>query len=348
MHHETSMMLGLVGVMKRKLAMFIMCISPAVYAGGDIDGVQVAWDNDLWAKGKTDRWYTNGIRLTWTYSSPPESVLSSAYLRASNWLLLDGLQPTLSYTIGQSMYTPRDIKLPQPPLDDRPWGAYLYFGITAHGEKQPNQFRSTELKIGVTGKGAFGEPVQKFVHQVVSSDAPQGWNQQLRPRLGIQISHARVQRLGDTLEHDKFAFQLGWGAATGTLRTHANLGAAVIFGLLKGQNTPLLMGNEGDFVVQDFNGSRKHLRTPFTFLSANITGVAYNYFIEGSTPYGKSKIKPRHSYATLSVGFSIPIGEKFRAVYTQSVRSPEFDGAVAPYTRGQRQRWGTFELNWAL
>lgn len=334
--------------MRLMLIIAFLFFSPVARAGDKIDGLQVAWDNDLWAKGKTDRWYTNGIRFTWTYDSQPENALSVAYLKAGKWLLLDGLQPTLSYTVGQSMYTPRDIKLPQPTVDDRPWGAYLYFGITAHAEKQPNEFRSTELKIGVTGKGAMGEPVQKLVHRVVSSDVPQGWDQQLRPRLGIQLSHARVYRHGDTDLGDKFAFQLGWGAATGTLRTNANLGAAVIFGLLKGQNTPLLMGNEGDFVVQDFSASRKHIKAPFAFLSANVTGVAYNYFLEGSTPYGEAKIKPRHSYTTLSVGFSLPISDKIRLVYTQSVRSAEFDGAVMPYTRGQKQRWGTFELNWAL
>ena len=100
--------------------------------GGDkVAGWQLAWDNDSWGKAKTDRWYTNGIRLSWTFNKPPTNSFTKFLLESSRIGLWHGAEPSLSYSVGQLMYSPQNISLSAPQPRDRPWGAYLYFGATS-------------------------------------------------------------------------------------------------------------------------------------------------------------------------------------------------------------------------
>jgi lipid A 3-O-deacylase len=330
------------------VALALLAAQPCLADGDDVQGYQLNWDNDLWARGRTDRWYTNGVRFSWSYDKPPTTQAMRLLREGSKWFLWDEAEPSLSYSVGQSMYTPRDIRVAEPQLEDRPWGAFLFGSATAHAMRK-REFRATELKVGVTGPGALGEQAQKFVHRVTESEPPQGWHQQLKSRLGVQLSHSRVYRIGDTEAGDWFGFQYGWGATVGTLRGHANLNVAMTIGGLTGENAPLLIGNEGDFVVQDFK-NRPQYRHPYGFLAANVTGVSYNYFLEGRTPYGKARLEPHRSYTMFSAGFSLPLDRYFsgrwpRVVYTQSVRTAEFRTDTLDRNEA-RQRWGTLTLNW--
>ncbi|MCW5637092.1 MAG: lipid A deacylase LpxR family protein [Rubrivivax sp.] len=336
--------------MKAALALAAAVFAASTAHADDFAGKQISWDNDLWAKGRTDRWYTNGLRMTWTYDTEPRLEPTRRFREASRWLLWEGARPSLGYGIGQAMYTPRDIERSDPQFADRPWGAFLYASLSAHAENPSDsrdEFRATEVKYGIAGRYAMGEPLQKLVHQVVDSPEPRGWDQQVRTRIGLQLTHARVYRIGDRPLNDMLGLQVGFGGAVGTLRTHANLNAALMFGDLKGSNAPLMIGNEGDFVAQDF-AKRAQYSRPFAFVAVNGTAVAYNYFIEGRTPYGRSAIEAKRSYTMVVAGVSLPLQRLWaclpRLVYTQTSRSSEFrnrDGG-----KEARQRWGTFTLNW--
>ena len=320
-------------------------------ADGEIAGWQVSWDNDVWGKANTDRWYTNGLRLTWTYNKPPTSAVSRGLLEGSKWLLWDGAEPTLSYSLGQTMYTPRDITRSDPQPADRPWGGFLFSSITAHAYRV-DEFRATEIKYGVVGRYALAEHAQKFVHKYITkSSPPMGWDQQLKSRPGLQLSHTRVHRLGDLLANDRVGFQFGWGVATGTLRTHANLSVAAMVGDLSGKNAPVLVGNEGDFVVQDFN-NRPQFSKLFAYFAASVTAVAHNHFLDGKTPYGYSDVERKKSYTMVTGGISIPlqkwINESWpRLVYSQTSRSAEFSSPSIGQDE-RRQHWGNLALHWDL
>ncbi len=342
----------------KTLALLCLMGSFAAHAETDtyqLSGFQINWDNDLWARGHTDRWYTNGIRATWAFETAPSSPLSKSYRDWSKWLMWDGVDPSMSYTVGQSMYTPSNITIAAPQPNDRPWGAYLYYGMTAHayepsGDK--NEFRVTELKMGITGKNALGENAQSAVHKLISSSHPEGWDNQLKERLGVQLTHARVYRFLDLPSNDYVGAQLGWGVATGTLRTHGNVNAAAVVGNLKGKNAPLLVGNEGDYVVQDFN-NREQFKYPFAFVAASLTGVVSNYFIDGETPYGRSNIKRKAGYTVFQWGVSLPLSEWIgpgfpRLVYAQSTRSPEFSSPLLSNRKEGWQRWGTLTAYWDI
>ena len=83
-------------------------------------------ENDLFYN--TDRNYTNGVRVSWLSAEDktPEWVLR---LADKFPLFPVGKAVRASYAVGQNMYTPEDITLRDPPLDDRPYGGWLYGSV---------------------------------------------------------------------------------------------------------------------------------------------------------------------------------------------------------------------------
>lgn len=322
-------------------------------------GSQLNWENDAWVPSHTDRWYTNGTRYSWTYRvNDPDSTLGRMGAAIGQYAMGISEIPTLTYTVGQTMYTPRDITVATPQPNDRPWAAFLYVGITGSHNDGNGSFSSADLKLGYTGQAAQGEITQSAVHRLINSPQPMGWANQIEPRLGVQLSYARVRLLKQDLLKDRLGLQFGWGGAIGTLRTYANANATLVVGKLGnlggGRAPPVLIANEGDFVVQDF-GNNAVYRQPFAYLSLGANTVAYNHFISGTTPYGTSNLKHLPLVAVAQAGVSLPLdvwfnphlGRRYlpRLVIALNARSSEFEviGSNAP---GGVQRWGSFTLNW--
>lgn len=97
------------------------------------------------------------------------------------------------------------------------------------------------------------------------------------------------------------------------------------------------------------------IKRAYGYLSLGATAVAYNYFINGSTPYGASNISPLPGYLSAQIGISLPLAtwaakqwganDWPRLVYALTVRSSEFETSTSGPI-GPPQRWGTFTLNW--
>lgn len=332
-------------------ALFASLSGPAL-AEDEVRALQLAWDNDVWGRGSTDRWYTNGLRASWSWQQPPDVGVVRRMVKALRPLVggQGSEAPVVSYGIGQTIYTPRDIRVATPQPFDRPWGAMLYGSLTVHGEGR-DDYASLELKLGTTGRAALGRPAQAGVHRYITkSDEPMGWHGQLKARPVLQASYAQVWRWGQWDARDWFSFQVGMGGAVGTVRTHANVNAALLLGDLSGgANPPLLIANEGDFIGIDTHRRPLNARL-HGFLAVAYTGVAYNYFLEGETPYGRSRITPRRSHRSLQAGLSLPLQSVFgacapRLVLTHTVRSPEFDSRLLGRDEGT-QRWGAFAMTW--
>jgi lipid A 3-O-deacylase len=323
------------------------CIALPTSAADGLQGRQFQIENDRFSRVKPDdRWYTNGFRFSWTYKTPPAFPHTRLLKEGANLLLGGEPDWTPTYTFGQTMYTPQNIASADPPRGDRPWGAFLYGAFSAH-RYDSNWFRVVDLKLGATGRAALGGPVQKAVHRVVDATEPLGWHQQLRPRAGVQLSYAAVQRLSTFLDN-RVAVQWGAAGALGTIRTYGTVGASVLVGDLRGPVSPVFIGNEGDFVIQDFNNRTQHAK-PFAYAALAYTGVGYNYFIEGRTPYGRSEIEPRRGYRTVQWGISVPLRQlregrsALRLVFAQSTRTAEFNSNAG--IREPLQRWGTITLH---
>ena len=336
----------------------VEALTPVFSEKNRLAGSQISWDNDAWVFGHTDRWYTNGTRYSWTYhANDPDSTLGRMGAAIGKYAMGIAQTPTLTYTVGQTMYTPRDITVATFQPDDRPWAAFLYMGVTGSHNNGEGSFSTADLKLGWTGQPALGEGTQETVHRVIGSPRPAGWATQLDTRLGVQLSYAKVtlfpQSPQNALFKDRLGFQLGWGGAVGTLRNYANANATLVLGDLAGNTAPpMLIANEGDFVVQDF-GNLQVYKKPFFYLSVGVNAVASNYFISGPTPAGTANVKHLPWVGMAQFGASIPLNAWLnqsraywpRLVYAINLRSAEFETIGTPRL-GAVQRWGSLTLNW--
>jgi hypothetical protein len=150
--------------------------------------VSLRWENDTF--GDTDHFYTNGAGLAVSHTGP-------------SWAdpLFDLLpwrdnRRTVSYALGQAMFTPDDTSRVIPDPTDRPYAGVLAFSLGLDAD-QPNRYDGLRLILGVVGPASGAEDVQKQVHRIISSDIPQGWDSQLHnePLLNINYEHRRRFRL---------------------------------------------------------------------------------------------------------------------------------------------------------
>jgi hypothetical protein len=109
---------------KNKIASKIIIFLTAVYAKSifaqdptsaeenRVRAIHVTWDNDRFVKGGTDQWYTNGFRVDWTYERNPKNSAASLLASGVDALNDNGPNRSISYSVGQLLYTPKTLGNP--------------------------------------------------------------------------------------------------------------------------------------------------------------------------------------------------------------------------------------------
>ncbi len=192
-------------------------------------------DNDLFAN--TDKDYTNGARLSYITDdrkrsdfTDMEAWLASVQRRAPD--VITGFyspeEPVYNYGVSltQLMFTPNDFNAFEPPPGEHPYVGWLALGFSLHA-KDSNAINSVELSLGLTGKNAFAETTQDFVHSVRDIPKFNGWDSQVPSELTLNLFFTQKRRLfrdapSDTLfSIDGFS---QWGLALGNYKTAFDFG----------------------------------------------------------------------------------------------------------------------------
>lgn len=276
-------------------------------------------ENDLF--NNADSHYTNGVRAAWL--SAPGRTQDWALRMARRFPLfpVNGIVRT-SYAVGQNMYTPEDTDLRNPPLEDRPYGGWLYgsVGLTAETGQQLDQL---ELTVGVVGSASLAEQTQKFVHELVNADEPHGWDTQLKNEPGVILSYTRSWRslVAESLLGVPFDLTPHAGGALGNVFTYANAGVMLRYG----KDLPLDYGppriqpsvpGSGFFLPQHGFG---------WYLFSGIEGrvVARNIFLDGNTFRDSRSVDKELLVGDLQFGIVITWRD-LRLSYTHVLRTREF------------------------
>ena len=288
--------------------------------------ITILFENDLFYH--TDRDYTNGVQLAWT--SP---VLSS-----EDWAVnLANKLPFFSYTsevrkvyaLGQDIFTPSDISLKNPPLDDHPYAGYLYGELGVLG-KTPGEngawdrLDQVELQFGVVGPAALGEETQKFIHGIFNDTKPEGWATQLRNEPALLFEYERSWRfrqplfLGLELQADPHL-----GAALGNVYIFANAGAMARIGF----NLPDDFGPPridpslpGSYY---FEPQKEGAFGAYAFVGVDGRAVAHNIFLDGNTLQDSRHVDKNIFVGDLDYG-AVLAWNRFRLTYTHVFRTREF------------------------
>lgn len=313
--------------------------------------LSIYFENDLFTG--TDRYYTNGFKLSWT-SSDLEKYADSPY--ASGLLPLTDripyinspdFQKNLAFTIGQNIYTPDNTEATERLENDRPYSGWLYLGL-GFIWKNAEVRNSLILNVGVVGSWSYAEEAQRLVHETRGLAVPRGWDNQLHNELGVEAVYERSWRWP---KHERrvgfdWEFLPHIGAALGNVHTYANLGGEFRFGL----NLPDDFGTAGispaSTTSTPVERGQRAERSRFDlglylFARADGRAVARNIFIDGNT-FGHSASADRKPLvADLTVGASMNIHDT-KVTYAVTYRTEEFDA------QKEGQLFGSVTINVAF
>ncbi len=315
------------------------------------------FENDLFAN--MDRFYTNGIKLSWV--SPDMKwfqdleFLRQDHLpaRAANgfiellpWSGDKNRQRNLSLSVGQLMFTPRDISRTDLIREDRPYAGWLY-GSAAFHSKTYRRLDTFELQAGFTGPWSLAQEAQDLVHEVRGIDQARGWDNQIDTELGVALVYDRRQRV---LPRRDFFRQWGVdaiahaGGAVGTVFTHASAGMEARLGwnlptdfgtgIIRPAGEVNMPTDTRDPRYQGQGGSMS------AYLSAAVSGrwVLHDIFLDGNTFEDSHAVDREPLVGDVVLGASV-IWRRFKLSYSHVLRSHEFEGQ-----RGSQQ-FGSLSLS---
>lgn len=326
---------------------------PAITPDNGFITLQV--ENDLFAKtANTDRHYSNGLKLSWlsgptddmpdwlkSLSAPP---LFNLFTNEQN---ITGVSRRVGVAISHLIFTPDDTDATAPILTDRPYAAWLHTTFSLEsvrsndlGESWQDQWK---LDIGVVGPYAGGKEVQNNWHKLIGAEASEGWDNQIKNELGLNLSFERAWR-SNLFETPKF-FGLSTdiipysSVALGNVLTYAGVGAVWRIG-------PTLPDDFGPPRIYPASGGSEWFHTSSGFdwyLFAGVEGraVARDIFLDGNTFRDSQSIDKRPLVGDLKLGAVTVLGGA-RLSYTHDFRTREF------YGQPKVDQFGSITLGFAL
>jgi lipid A 3-O-deacylase len=334
------------------------------------------WENDLFAKGRTDRYYTNGLRLVYARSTQllgetreGRGLIAWYANTAGSWLCDWGACDSSAALVsvdthgGQNMYTPQNLVRRSPYPFDRPYAGWLYIGQRVNlvdrpdGAREGARRQSFDILIGVVGPAAGAGKVQEEWHRLTNSVDPQGWPNQLKNEIAVQASYTLTFRRPLTQTVDA----LPYGRITlGNVFTHAALGGQLRWGTdLSGfghfdpapSSIPFSTASANLETHRVQSASDRRAKSPsYVFVAFEGRANARNIFIDGNTFKNypeQSSISREPLVGDITLGFSTRVLDGWRITYGHTWRSKEYrlDRRPPAFERGpQVQRYGVIQI----
>lgn len=285
--------------------------------------ITAVYENDMIGSGK-DGEYTSGVRLG--YLDLNAEFPDVAHTIADIIPTFDiNDSSSIFYSLGQNIFSPRDIALNPTDAAQRPYAGFLYGSIgmmTFTGDHSDE----VELTLGIVGPGSLAENTQKFIHKhVTDSPMPKGWGAQLENEPGIMLAWQRAHPAALT----GVAGPLYWsttphyGLTVGNVYTFANAGFNVQLRPNNGalQDAPVrvrpAMPGSGYFDIPEKKWG--------WYLFAGVDGraLARNIFLDGNTFEDSPSVDKNYFVLDSNAGLALTY-DQYRISYTLVHRTKEF------------------------
>jgi lipid A 3-O-deacylase len=309
------------------LAGLFMAVSLPAFADNTGAAISVQIENDFFA-GRTDRHYTNGLRVSGVVKKTILNKWAEALAPAFPTLKSEDIDAVV-VGIGQNMYTPENIASSEVIDNDRPYAGWLYgtLGVLAEEENLEtggSTLKTLSLDLGLTGPASLGEPVQKAWHKTFGLQRPNGWDHQIKTEPGFILTFDYKDRHPFGKRGDlEFDFTPQGGMALGNILTYGAAGATIRFG----QNLNLDYGPPR--IRPSLPGSELVRRTDEFgwYLFAGLEGrlVLRNIFLQGNSIADSHSVTIKPWVADFQGGAAVTYN-RYRLALTYVVRSPEFKG----------------------
>lgn len=290
--------------------------SPATEERGT---VTLLFENDLFFH--TDRDYTNGVLAAYTTAPEDTPHWAVAAAKLLPFFAANGRVRT-SYALGQNIYTPTNISLPNPPLNERPYAGYLYgaLGLVAENDTRLDQL---QLQLGVVGPASLAEQTQKFVHKIVHATHPEGWDTQLSNEPGLVLIYERSWRTLASGKMFGFSFDIDphVGGAVGNVYDYVNAGAMARIGFdLPDDYGPTRIdpGLPGSNFYEPESGFGWYL-----FAGVDGRAIGRNLFLDGNSFVHSRSVAKLPLVGDLQFGLAVSIA-RVRIAFTHIFRTKEY------------------------
>lgn len=301
--------------------------------------LSLAVENDLF--GGSDRYYSNGLQLSWRSASGNLPQPLSWLDRQLDFLQGPGVL-RWGVALGHSIFTPRDTQAEVPDPRDRPYAGLLLGSVSLH-RVTANSLSTLEFQAGLVGPSAGGRFVQNNWHTLIGVPEARGWRSQLRDEFvaaGVLDRKRRV-RLG-AAGPVEFELLPSATASIGNLQSYAALG-----GLLRvGQGLEADFGPArirpalaGSAFFQPAPGAPRDRLGWYLFGGVEGRGVINDITLDGNSFDRSRGVDRRPFVADLQVGAAL-IWRGVRVTYTQVWRTEEFYGQ-----RGGMQEFGSVNVS---
>jgi len=272
----------------------------------------------------TDEAYTYGSSLCVLFyrDNIDESIL---HIPFTNYKNEDNY---ISFSYVQQIYTPEDIEKSYLIKDDRPYAGYTYLQTSLH-QSYNNSLKSLSLQIGFIGPSTKMEDVQKFIHDLIGSPDPNGWEHQLQDEFTAQLNYSykkyyKTEKFIDL--ESNFIPEVGFDL--GNASTKLFTGVLYRFGwnIPKDYGTYPIDGSSYSKVPLKPNTKLSKDKWSFTFnISAKVNLIAQNIFLDGNTIIDSHSVDKNN--LTLDAGYGISIAyERFCFDYLRKHTTYEYKG----------------------
>ncbi len=326
----------------RGYSRYLVCVMGCLAAGGSAHAqdaprtyeddraiFSMVWENDKFTN--SDRDYTNGARFSWL--SAEETTPHWARWLANNSLPMarDG-KKRIGISLGQNMYTPKDLTRSDLIVDDRPYAGWTYASIGVVSENG-NQLDNAVLTVGMVGPASYAEQTQRFVHKVTDSQEPMGWDNQLKNEPGVILTMERKWRS----LYEISPFGLGVDATPyagfdlGNINTDASVGTMFRVGYDLPADygppriRPSLPGSDFFLPSQSLGG--------YLFAGAEGRAVGRNIFLDGNTFTDSHSVDKNYWLGTFQAGGALTY-RNTRLSYSHVFMTREFKEQDKPAQYG--------------
>lgn len=276
----------------------------------------------------SDNAYTSGFKIAYVYAPDrtPRWALPFVEFTKLSARAGDTAATNFSLALGHQIYTPNDIAKVELIPEDRPYAAWLYVGIIAQLQEE-RKSQVIEFDIGYIGPEAIGEPVQNLYHRAAGVDPAQGWNNQLGSEPTLQLTYQQRQKffaLKTTEKRNYLDIIPFFGAAFGNIAINAYAGTIVRLGTnLPGDFGPTRSSSpEGETFLQA-DRKKWHDSDLYYFISARVTGVGRNIFLDGNTFHSGPRVHKIPVIGETEIGVGA-LFYNWNMTWSFVSRSPEF------------------------
>lgn len=317
---------------------------PGSAVAGDAGRISLIEENDAFAS-KDDRHYTQGANLSYLSGNiTPGGAWDQPFNRLDEWLpILEGTgahQRKIQWSVGQSIFTPEDLRRSNPDPTDRPYAGWLYTGGDLLQDQDGRALEDLELLLGMVGPGSLAGEAQNAWHSSNGFGEVHGWSRQLHTEPGLVLSYERKWRFEQPLPANLAVDAVPeLGASLGNVLTYGEAGGILRFGQNLGADygpariRPALSGGGW------FDADKMSMPVGwYFFLGAEGRAVGRNIFLDGNTWQSSRSVDKKPLVTDIVYGASLFWTDKVRVDFAVTERSKEF------YGQHFTDRFGTITL----